>query len=201
MRIALNIKQIACELVAVDLVRDGGENHQDWYLDRNPTALVPTLELDDGTAIRQSIAILDYLEELCPLPRLIPKDRALRAQVMAWVGDIGMEVHPLNNLRVINHLKTQHGFSQAMATEWMHHWMHLTFAVLEQTVDAKSKYCFGDQPTLADVFLIPQMFNAKRWELDLTGYPKLVRIDEFAGRQSAFVAAAPEQQSDAAKPS
>ena len=200
MRIALNIKQIPCELVRVDLLRDGGDNHQDWYLDKNPTALVPTLELADGTVIRQSLAILDYLEQICPSPRLIPEDPALRAKVMAWVGDIGMEVHPINNLRVINHLKKQHKFSQEMATEWMHHWMHLTFAALEQMLDTKTQYCFGDQPTLADVFLVPQMFNAKRWALNLSPYPNLVRVSAFAHQQPAFFAASPEQQSDATKP-
>lgn len=195
MRIALNIKQIQCKLIVVDLLHDGGDNHKDWYLDKNPTALVPTLELDDGTVIRQSLAILDYLEQICPVPRLIPEDHTLRAKVMAWVGDIGMEIHPLNNLRVINHLKQQHGFSQTMAVDWMHHWMRLTFAVLEQTVNANTQYCFGDKPTLADVFLIPQMFNAKRWELDLADYPNLVRINEFASQQSAFVEAAPKKHS------
>lgn len=194
-RIAINIKQIPCEIVAVNLLQDG--QHQSWYLDKNPAALVPALELDDGTLIRQSLALIDYLEQIQPLPRLIPEDRTLRAQVIAWTSDIAMEIHPISNLRVIKHLKEHCHFSQEMTVDWVHHWMRKTLAMLEQVVDGGSDYCFGDQPTLADVFLIPQMFNAYRWQLDVSPYPALVKITEFANQRSAFIKAQPENQSDA----
>lgn len=196
-RIALNLKQISCELIAVNLAHNGGEHHQGWYLDKNPTALVPTLELSKGIFIRQSLAIIDYLEQAYPTPHLIPEDNMLRAKVMACVSDIGMEIHPINNLRVVNHLKMHHEFSEDMAIDWMHHWMHTTFTALEQTIDASSNYCFGHEPTLADVFLVPQMFNAQRWDLDLSAYPALVKVTEFANQQSAFAQAHPNNQNDA----
>ena len=196
-RIALNLKQIPCELISVNLLRDGGEQRKDWYLTKNPTALVPTLALSKDIFIRQSLAIIDYLEQTHPTPRLIPEDSLIRAKVIACASDIGMEIHPINNLRVVSHLKMHYEFSEDMAVAWMHHWMHTTFVALEQAIDTASNYCFGNEPTLADVFLVPQVFNAQRWGLDLSPYPTLVKVSEFANQQSAFMQAHPNNQSDA----
>jgi len=193
-RIALNLKGAACELVAVNLL---DEDDKARYAGKNPTALVPTLELDDGTCIRQSLAIIDYLERAYPAPRLLPEDPARRAAALAFACDIGMEIHPLNNLRVLRRLKQRYGFSEEGAVEWMHHWMHASFAHLEKLVDAAGPYCFGDAPSVADVFLIPQLYNAARWELELSGYPNLVRVNQHAARQPAFIDAHPERQPDA----
>lgn len=193
-RIALNLKGAACELVAVNLL---GEEDKARYAAKNPTALVPTLELDDGACIRQSLAIVDYLERAYPSPRLIPEHPARRAEALAFACDIGMEIHPLNNLRVLRRLKQQHGFSEAGAVEWMHHWMHASFIHLEKLVDAAGPFCFGDAPCIADVFLIPQLYNAARWGLELSAYPNLIRVNNAALMQPAFRDAHPDKQSDA----
>lgn len=193
-RIALNLKAAPCRLVAVNLL---AEDDKARYAVKNPTALVPTLELDDGACIRQSLAIIDYLERAYPQPALLPSHPARRAEVLAFACDIGMEVHPLNNLRVLRRLKEQHGFSEEGVVEWMHHWMHASFVNLEKMADASGPYCFGEAPTLADVFLIPQMYNAARWEVDVSAYPKLTRINDHATRHGAFSKAHPGRQTDA----
>lgn len=193
-RIALNLKAAPCRLVAVNLL---AEDDKARYAAKNPSALVPTLELSDGACIRQSMAIIDYLEREYPEPALIPADSTRRAAVLAFACDIAMEIHPLNNLRVLRRLKDRHGFSEEGVVEWMHHWMHASFVNLEKMADPSGRYCFGDAPTLADVFLIPQMYNAARWELDVSAYPKLTRIDDHATRQSAFSEAHPGRQADA----
>lgn len=193
-RIALNLKDARCELAAVNLL---DEQDKARYADKNPAALVPTLELDDGVCIRQSLAIIDYLERAYPEPQLIPEPPAQRAAALAFACDIGMEIHPLNNLRVLRRLKERHGFSEEGAVEWMHHWMHASFIHLEKLVDADGAFCFGDAPSIADVFLIPQLYNAARWELDASSYPNLMRVNEHALQQPAFVDAHPERQPDA----
>jgi len=167
------------------------------YADKNPTALVPTLELDDGTCIRQSLAIIDYLERAYPTPRLIPVEPARRAAALAFACDIGMEIHPLNNLRVLRRLKERHGFTDDGAVEWMHHWMHASFIHLEKLVDAEGPFCCGDAPGIADVFLVPQLYNAARWRLDMSAYPNLIRANNAALLQPAFSDAHPQQQADA----
>lgn len=194
-RIALNLKGAPCELVAVNLL---DEDDKARYAGKNPAMLVPTLELDDGVCIRQSLAIIDYLERAYPQPKLIPEDPVARAAAVAFACDIGMEIHPLNNLRVLRRLKEQHGFAEESAVEWMHHWMHASFVHLEKSVDASGPYCLGDAPSVADVFLIPQLYNATRWELEVSGYPNLMRVNAHALRQPAFSDAHPERQSDAA---
>jgi len=193
-RIALNLKGAAHELAVVNLL---DEENKANYADKNPTALVPTLELDDGVCIRQSLAIIDYLERAYPTPRLIPQDPVQRADALAFACDIGMEIHPLNNLRVLRRLKERYGFSEDGAVEWMHHWMHSSFIHLEKLVDAEGPFCCGDAPSIADVFLVPQLYNAARWQLDLSAYPNLIRVNNAALLQSAFSDAHPERQPDA----
>lgn len=197
-RIALNLKSIEHSIEPVSLVADGGEQHLPGYLKKNPAALVPTLELDNGVCIRQSLAIIDYLENAHPLPALLPSEAMKRKEIYAFACDIGMEMQPTNNLRVVQRLKDKYEFTQQMVVDWMSHWMHATFAVLEQAVGADA-FCFGGEPTLADVFLVPQMYNASRWELDMSAYPKLCRITERAKAREAFVLAHPDRQSDAKK--
>ncbi len=193
-RIALNIKNIPCKLVSMNLIAK--ENREPWYLEKNPTALVPVLELNDGVCIRQSLAIIDYLEKQCPHPPLLHTSFPLRTKALEFACDIGMEIHPINNLRLITYLKEHHNFSQKAVVDWMHHWMHITFAALEKQISPNAEWCFGGQPSVADVFLVPQIYNAQRWELDLTLYPNLLRINEHAQKQPAFAKAHPDLQSD-----
>lgn len=194
-RIVINLKQINCELIPVSLIKDGGENHQRWYLDKNQSALVPTLELDDGSTLRQSFAIIDYLEQHHPIPPLLPQNPLLRAKVLALSCDVGMEIHPLNNLRTLKHLKSKYKFDQDMTVEWMQHWMHATFAMMEKTVESDSN-CVGDDVTLADVFLIPQIYNALRWQVDMSAYPRLMCINTHLNQLPAFTNAHPKHQPD-----
>ncbi len=194
-RIALNLKQIEHELVPVNLLKR--EHQQSWYQQKNPTNVLPTLELYDGTCLCQSLVIIDYLEHIQPKPALIPKDLTLRAKVLSVAYDIAMEVQPINNLGVLNYLKKEHGLTQEMTQQWMNYWMSKTFAILEAKVSPQNLFCFGDEPTLADVCLIPQLYNAERWKVDLSSYPRLKQIQNNALQLQAFQQAQPQQQPDA----
>ena len=194
-RIVINLKQIPCDLLPVSLIKDGGEHRQRPYIEKNPSALVPALVLEDGSVIRQSLAIVDYLEQRYPTPPLLPENPVRRAKALALSSDIGMEIHPLNNLRVLQYLKNQYNFDQEMAVEWMCHWMHTTFAVLEQAVESDT-HCVGDGITVADVFLLPQLYNAERLQMDMGGYPRLMRIKSHLAQHPAFAAAHPDNQPD-----
>lgn len=200
-RIALNLKGIDCEQVPIHLRRGGGEQFLPEYKAMNPQALVPTLE-DGGRLLTQSLAIIEYLEERYPEPPLLPKDPADRAAVRAMALAIACEVHPLQNLKVLNYVKGELKQDEAAANRWAQHWIALGLAALEQMVLAapkRGRFCFGDAPTLADLCLVPQLANARRFGCDLSGVPTLVRIDAHCGTLPAFVNAAPENQPDAEK--
>lgn len=197
-RIALNLKGIKVEHQSVHLVKNGGEQHARDYVTLNPQHLVPTLVLDDGTALTQSLAILEYLEECGEGMKLLPSAALEKAQVRAMCLAIACEVHPLNNLRVLQYLSGEMALSDAAKNEWYHHWIHEGFAAVEKQLAVHSgKYCFGDEPTLADVCLIPQVYNARRFNVPLDQYPNIVRIEAECNRLAAFAEALPENQADA----
>lgn len=195
-RIALALKGLDHVPVPVHLVKDGGQQRQPAYLAINPQGLVPALETDDGALITQSLAIIEYLDETHPTPPLLPPDALGRAQVRAMAQVVACDIHPLNNLGVTTRLRQKHGLDDAAVTAWMHEWMGRGFAALERLVGQGGRFCQGDSPTLADLCLVPQLYNARRFGLDLTAYPRLVGIDAACRALPAFQQAAPDQQPD-----
>jgi maleylacetoacetate isomerase len=193
-RIALNLKGIAYDTVPVNLVARDHETTA--YASLNPARGVPSLELDDGTVLTQSMAILEWLDEAHPEPALLPAGPVARAHVRAAALVIASEVHPVNNLRVINRLKAM-GHSQDETVDWMRHWMARGFEAFAQLIDQHTPFAFGAAPGLADLCLVPQIYNARRWGLDLSPFPRLTGIEERCLALPAFDAARPEAQPDA----
>lgn len=191
-RIALNLKGIAYRAAATDLLTS--QQKAPEYVARNPQGLVPMLHID-GHDLTQSLAIIDYLDATRPEPRLIPADPAVRAATLARAMIIIADIHPLNNLRMLKYLKTQMGQDQSAIDDWYRHWVAEGFAALE-TLAPQEGLFGGTAPDLTDVCLVPQMANARRFELDLAPYPRLVRIDAELQTIPAFAAAHP----DAVKP-
>lgn len=197
-RIALNLKGLVHETASVHLIRDGGQHNTPAYRALNPQALVPTLE-HDGRVITQSLAIIEYLDEVHPEPPLLPGDAGSRARIRAFALAIACDIHPLNNLRVLNYLKGPLQQDQAAADTWYRHWIKEGLEACEKLLAApESRFAFGDRPTMADACLIPQMYNARRLKCDLSGMPRLVAIDAACLTLPAFASAAPEAQPDAA---
>jgi maleylacetoacetate isomerase len=196
-RIALNVKGVAYETVSVDL--PASAHHTPEFRAVNPQATVPTLD-DEGTILWQSLAIIEYLDTRYPSPRLIPAEPAARAHVQALAQLIACEIHPLNNLRVLKYLRGELKLDEAAVHKWYAHWIAEAFAPLEKLVlrFGGGRYCFGDSLTLADVCLVPQMYNARRFSCDLTPYPTLVRISAGLEAEPPIAAAAPERQPGAA---
>lgn len=196
-RIALNLKNIAHEREFIHLAK--GEQTEKAFKRINPQGLVPVLQVADGDkqhTLIQSLAILEYLEETFPEPALLPADPLDRARVRGIAEIVACDIHPLNNLRVLNYLKgPMHQKEEAMRA-WYAHWVDTGFEAIEEMVSG-SGFCFGDTPTMADVCLIPQIFNAKRFEVDLYPFPKIRRIEENCDRIEAFAAAHPDRQPDA----
>jgi len=198
-RIALNLKGLAAKPKFVHLLRDGGEQHGPAYRAVNPQELIPTLA-HDGHAIGQSLAIIEYLDEIRPEPPLLPREPLGRARVRQIAYAIACDIHPLNNLRVLLYLRDSFGADEAKRAEWQRHWMAKGFGALETllaTAPETGAYCHGNSPTLADVCLIPQLANARRVDLDLAPYPTLLRIEAHALAVPAFDAALPKNQPDA----
>jgi maleylacetoacetate isomerase len=198
-RIALNFKGLAYESVPKHLLRDGGEQRKADYLALNPQGLVPGLG-HDGVFVSQSLAICEYLEEFRPEPRLLPGSALDRAKIRAMALAIACDVHPLNNLRVLQYLRRELGQDDDGVNRWARHWISNGFAALEQWIAANSadgRYCYGSSATLADVFLLPQVFNARRVDTDLGPYPRIVAVAEHLLTLPAFAAARPEAQPDA----
>lgn len=198
-RIGLNIKGIDYQQESVHLVKDGGQQHGDAYREINPAGLVPALEVG-GTIIRQSMAILEYLEEKIPEPELLPGNLDQKAQIRALAYDLAMDAHPLNNLRVLQYLKGDMQQSEEAVNLWYHHWLDKAFAPLEHQakhLKSSGRFIWHDQLTMADVLLIPQIYNALRFNLDMTPYPLLTSIYEHCNSLDAFIQAAPEKQPDA----
>jgi maleylacetoacetate isomerase len=190
-RIALNLKGLAYERHEVHLVRDGGEHLTSAYWAINPQARVPALELDDGTILTQSPAILEWLEENHPEPPLLPADPTLRARIRAVAAIVACDIHPVNNLAVLKYLRGQLGHDQETVNGWYRHWIEEGFRAIEILVEGRP-FCFGDQPTLADVALVPQVYNARRFDVPLDPFPNIARIDTVCAAVKAFVDAAPE---------
>ncbi len=192
-RIALAYKQCDYKTIPIHLINNGGEQHQSQYLELNPQGLVPTLKADNHY-LHQSLAILEYLEECHPEPRLLPKDPIVRAEIRAVAQSIACDIHPLNNLRVLQYLQQKLNVSEDEKNTWYHHWVHKGLSALETQLaqhPARGLCCFGDTPTFADLCLIPQMFNAHRFEVPLDDYPTLVAIEAHCLTLPAFIAAAP----------
>ena len=198
-RIALNLKELTYEQVPIHLRRGGGEQFAAFYRTINPQALVPTLE-DDGRILTQSLAIIEYLEERYPKPALLPANPADRALVRSMALIIACEIHPIQNLRVLVHLKKNLQQSDDDLNRWARHWIDLGLSALEQTVASSGKratFCFNDTPTIADICLVPQLANARRFGCDLSVYPTLLRIEKACNALPPFANAAPEKQPDA----
>jgi maleylpyruvate isomerase len=198
-RIALNLKGLDYEQAPIHLRRGGGEQLKPAYKAINPQALVPALE-DEGQIFSQSLAIIEYLEERYPKPPLLPSDPAQRAVVRSMALLIACEVHPIQNLRVLNHLKSDHKQSGDDTIRWARHWINLGLSALEQmiiSVTEPGDFCFGKTPTMADICLVPQLGNARRFGVDLSAYPKLLAIESACMSLPAFADAAPEHQPDA----
>jgi maleylpyruvate isomerase len=197
-RIALNLKGLTYEQIPIHLRRAGGEQFAASYKAINPQALVPALE-DNGRILTQSLAIIEYLEERYPKPPLLPADPADRALVRSMALVVACEIHPIQNLRVLVHLKNHLQQSEDDLNRWARHWIDLGLTALEQmTATPKhGKFCFDDTPTLADICLVPQLVNARRFGCDLSAYPTLLQIEKACNALPAFANAAPEKQPDA----
>ncbi|OEZ63051.1 MULTISPECIES: maleylacetoacetate isomerase [unclassified Duganella] len=198
-RIALNLKGLAYEALPVHLLRNGGEQLADAYRAVNPSALLPTLD-DDGSVIGQSLAIIEYLEETRPQVPLLPSAAADRARVRALALTVAADTHPLGNLRVLKYLKGELNVSEEVKLQWQRHWLGAGMATLERLLadDPRTgRYCHGDTPTLADCCLVPQVFGAQRFGVDLAPYPTVMRIFDACAELPAFQQAHPSQQPDA----
>lgn len=196
-RIALNLKNLPHETAFVHLVKDGGQHLSPTYRALNPQALLPTLE-HDGRILTQSLAIMEYLEEVWPSPSLLPGDAATRAKTRAFALAIACDVGPVNNLRVLRYLKRNLKQEQATIDAWYRHWTESGLAACQALLPVtEHTFCFGEQPSLADICLIPQMYNARRFNSDLSAVPRLVAIDAAARDLPAFARAAPEAQPNA----
>lgn len=196
-RIALNLKGLKADYRFVHLVKDGGQQHRPEFKAVNPQGFVPAL-VDGGHTITQSIAIIEYLEETHPNPPLLPKDPVGRARVRALALAIACDIHPLQNTRVTKYLEKEFHVDEAARKQWIVRWITEGFTALEKLLaeGGTGKCCHGDTPTLADVLLVPQMFSARRFGVDVTPFKTLLRIDEYCQSIKAFQDAAPRNQPD-----
>lgn len=197
-RIALHYKNISYQLHPVHLLEQGGEHHQKKYIAKNPQGLVPTLELEDGFCISQSLAIISFLEDSFQAHSLFPKHTKDKALVLSMAQWLVSEVQPLQNLRTLKFLGSFDEVTEKNVDVWRTHWISEGLRVLENMVcDHGGDYCFGNQVTLADVCLIPQLYSAKHYGVDLQGYPKIYQIEKNCQQLKAFCRALPELQPDA----
>ena len=198
-RIALNLKGLAYETVPVHLTRGGGEQLAPAYLELNPQALVPVLQ-DGKQLLSQSLAIIEYLDEIHPQPPLMPGTPAARARVRALAQAVACDLHPLNNTRVMNYLAGPMGLGDDAKRTWYHHWIAVGLQPLEAMLAGSretGKFCHGDIPGLADCCLVPQLANARRFKCDVSPYPTLLAIEKNCQALEAFQRAAPDRQPDA----
>jgi maleylpyruvate isomerase len=196
-RIALHHKGIAYAHVAINLAQ--GDQHEPAYRSVNPQAVVPTLVTEEGRVLGQSLAILEFLEERYPAPALLPRDAAGRARVRSLALSVACDIHPLQNVAVRNHLLAECGFDAAAADRWNRHWIARGLATLERRLALEPEtgsYCHGDSITFADLCLVPQLYNAERFGIDLATYPTSARIRDACERLPAFRAAHPHRQPD-----
>ena len=198
-RIGLNLKDIEHEIIPVNMLKDGGEQLADKYRQINPQALIPAL-VDGDITLTQSLAILEYLDEKYPQISLIPGNIENRARIRQFAQIIACDIHPLNNLRVLKYLKRELGVEDDARDEWYRHWIKTGFESFESAlvkIDRNGPFCLGANVTLADLCLIPQMYNAHRFEVPLQPYPTLCAIEEACLELDAFQKATPEKQDDA----
>ena len=199
-RIALNLKGLDYAVAPVHLVKDGGEQHHDTYRAINPQQLIPAL-VDRGHVVRESLAIMEYLDEAYPdTPRLLPRHPLERARVRALAQMVVCDIHPIGNLRVLQYLQGKLGVNGERKLDWSRHWIEVGFEAIEAVLAGEKhakQFCEGDAPTLADCCLVPQVYNARRFEVALERYPTIVRIDAACRELDAFRRAAPEAQPDA----
>ncbi len=201
-RIGLNLKGLAYETIPVHLVRGGGEQHSDSYREVNPQELVPVLKHGDRV-LRQSVAILEYLDETWPAPALLPAIGRDRQRVRAIAHALACDIHPLNNLRVLQYFESTWNVPQSERDEWVRHWVVGGFAAVEAMLTdhpCTGEFCEGDIPTIADCCLIPQVYNARRFGVDVEQFPTIARIDKACLALPAFDTARPEKQPDAPQP-
>jgi len=202
-RIALNLKQLDYEQAAIHLVKNGGEQLSQAFKALNPEALVPALTDQyegENIVLTQSMAIIEYLDEVYPLHRLLPDNLVLRAEIRAFALSIACEIHPVNNLRVLKYLTSTLGVTDEQKNAWYRHWCETGLATLEQKLLQNGnvgQYCFGDTPGFADCFLVPQIANAQRFHCDLSGIPTLMKINQNCIEHPAFIRAMPVNQPDA----
>lgn len=196
-RIALHLKNINVESIPVHLVKNGGEQHSQEYIDLNPTHLVPTL-IDGGLVINQSLAIIDYLNDKYPEVPLYPENIAEKALVKALALDIACEIHPVNNLRVQQYLVNELDCDEQAKLAWSHYWMDTGFTAVEKKLaKIAGLYCFGDTITMADLCLIPQVYNATRFNVDMSAFPLINGIVDRCNKLPVFIKSLPENQGDA----
>lgn len=196
-RIAMNLKQLDYESISINLAQD--EQLQSTFKAINPQGLVPVLETKD-LVMFQSPAILEWLEEAYPQPPLLPNDRTGRVRVRALSAMIGCDIHPINNRRILQYLRNELNVDESQVMKWCQRWISDGFAALESLLAEdkhRGNFCYGNQPTLADCYLIPQVYSARRFKVDLSPYPNIVAIDKHCHTLQAFIKAAPENQPDA----
>jgi maleylpyruvate isomerase len=195
-RIALNLKGLTPEAIPIHLTKDGGKQHSPEYRAINPQRRVPSLTLDNGDVLVQSPAIIEYLDEIHPKPAFLPAAPVERARVRGFAALIACDIHPLNNLAPLQYLKRAMNQEQTAIDTWYRHWVTEGFTALE-TMIQPGPYCFGANVTLADIYLVPQMYNARRLKTPLDAFPKLVAADAALAKLPAFDKARPENQPDA----
>jgi maleylpyruvate isomerase len=195
-RIALNLKNLPYDIVPIHLSRDGGQQKSAEFRAVNPQMRVPALELSGGEVLTQSLAIIEYLDEIYPDPPLLPADAVERARVRAAAQLIGCDIHPLNNLIVLKYLKGALKHEQAEIDAWYAHWIEIGFEALEALM-RPGPYAFGARVSLADICLVPQVYNARRFKVPLERFPKIVAVDAACLKLPAFDRARPENQPDA----
>ncbi len=194
-RAALNLKGIEYEILPIDLV--AGDQRSREYETLNPSHGVPALVLDDGTLLSQSLAIIDYLDAKWPSPKLIPQDPLERAKTLGIAHIVALDIHPVNNLRVIGQLKQRFDASADDCQDWMHYWMVDAFTAIEKILPESTSFAFGDMPNIADLCIVAQVYNARRWDVDLTPFPAISRIEKQCLDVPEIMAAHPDKQSDA----
>lgn len=197
-RIALHAKGLLFEQEPVHLVNNGGEQHSNAYKKINPQSLVPSLRLDNTETLTQSLSMIEYLEESYPAPALLPASPIDKAHVRSLSLLIACDMHPLNNLRVLKQLRSQFKADEAAVNDWYHHWLKVGFDAFEKQLQKSEtqpmQYCYGNRLSLADICLVPQVFNARRFNFSLADYPLIEAVDAHCQTLPAFKKAAPENQ-------
>lgn len=200
-RIALHFKGLSFEQIPINLVKEGGQHLTDNYRAINPQTLVPSLEdCAEKTILTQSTAIIEYLEEKFPEPTLLPRKLIQRAKARAMSQVIACDIHPLNNLRVLKYLTGPFELSEKHKLQWYHHWLTQGFNAIEKILQIEERdgpYCLGKSITIADVYLIPQVYNAQRFEFSLNDYPLIQQVNNLCMQHPAFIKAMPDNQPDA----